>query len=54
MAQLQAQVDALMAAGEMAADAADQLDQAVQALEARAALLRGERRWSGRLGLGCT
>ena len=39
MAQLQAQVDALISADEMAADAAAQLDEAVQALEVRAAWL---------------
>jgi len=35
VAQLQAQVDALMAAGEMAAQAAAQLDDGVSALEVR-------------------
>lgn len=37
VAQLQAQVDALMSAGEMAGDAAQQLDAAVAALEVRSA-----------------
>ena len=46
VAGLQAQVDALMAAGEMAGDAAQQLDEAQQALEVGGG--RGGHAWQGR------